>query len=182
MPAVFCRLRQSYMGKIRSPEMGLRAVVYMVSTVAQDKSPRGVDYRGRRGRQRGRLLLTHSLVPPAGAAVNASGGHRAYLARGQRHRSMCGLVFMPASPWGGSQTASPMAAITIKCASVRDPAVALKTSFHLAGPESSSCFSVFVMTQHEGRGEMSFPWVIGGVPPLGPQTWACVRRRPQGHL
>ena len=179
MPAVFCRLRQSYMGKIRSPEMGLRAVVYMVSTVAQDKSPRGVDYRGRRGRQRGRLLLTHSLVPPAGAAVNARGGHRAYLARGQRHRSMCGLVFTPACPLGGSQTASPMAAITIKCASVREPAVALKTSFHL---ESSSCFSVFAMTQREGRGEMSFPWFIGGVPPLSPQASACVRRRPQGHL
>ena len=81
MPAIFCRLRQSYMDKIRSPEMGLPAVVYMVSTVAQDKSPRGVDYWGRRVRQRGRLLVTHSLVPPAGAVVNARSGHRAYLAR-----------------------------------------------------------------------------------------------------
>ena len=57
----------------------------------------------------------------------------------------------------------------IRWPSASDPAVALKTTLHLASSSSSS----FVIAQRGGRGGLSFPWDTGGVPippHLGPQA------------
>ena len=84
-PAALRRLCQRYMGKIQRPERGHRTVVYVVSSVDTERSPREAIPQRRRWCQGRSLLLTYSLAPPTGVVVDARGGRRVYSALGQRH-------------------------------------------------------------------------------------------------